>query len=64
MVRFQTKGGELSVAGGESGQLRSTLPADPVVPFEASGGYGQELGNALGVGPPDEIHIGRYLMAV
>ena len=41
-----------------------SLPADPVAPFEASGGYGQALGNALGVGPPDEIHIGRYLMAV
>jgi predicted PhzF superfamily epimerase YddE/YHI9 len=64
MVQFQTKSGELSVARGENGQLRISLPADPVVPFEAPTGYAQALGHALGVGPPDEFHIGRYLMAV
>src|SRR5882672_2437290 len=34
MVRFQTKSGELSVDRGANGQLRLTLPADPVTPFD------------------------------
>ena len=63
-VRFQTKSGELSVVRGKNGQLRMTLPADPVVPFEASRLYVEALGHALGVGPPDETYMGRYLMAV
>ena len=64
MVRFQTKSGELSVMRGKDGQLRMALPADPVAPFETTRGYAEALGNALGVGPPDETHMGRYLMAV
>src|SRR5438132_5666444 len=64
MVRFQTKSGELCVGRGQSGQLRMTFPTDPVMPFETPRGYAEALGNALGVGPPDETYMGRYLMAL
>jgi PhzF family phenazine biosynthesis protein len=64
LVRFQTKSGELSVMRAKDGQLRMALPADPVVPFAAPNGFAQALGDALSVRPPDETHIGRYMMAV
>ncbi|HEX3483463.1 MAG TPA: PhzF family phenazine biosynthesis protein [Micropepsaceae bacterium] len=63
-VRFETKSGELTVARGDGGRLRMSLPADEVEPFPASDGFGEALGTALNVPPPDEIHVGRKLMAV
>jgi predicted PhzF superfamily epimerase YddE/YHI9 len=64
MARFETKSGMLTVARGESGHLRMSLPSDTVTAFEAPDGFAAKLGHALGAGAPDEIHIGRYLMAV
>jgi PhzF family phenazine biosynthesis protein len=63
MVRFETKSGELTVARGKNGLLRMTLPATTTEPF-ALPGYAAELGKALGVAAPDEVHFGRYVVAV
>jgi PhzF family phenazine biosynthesis protein len=64
VVRFQTKSGELTVTRGAGNLLRMALPADQAAPFDAPAGYAAELGAALGVGAPDELHLGRYLLAL
>jgi predicted PhzF superfamily epimerase YddE/YHI9 len=64
IVRFQTKSGELSVARGTNGMLRMSLPATSTRPFHADPGFGDQLGKALSVAPPEELHFGRYLAAV
>ena len=64
MVRFQTKSGELTVARGDGGRLRMSLPADETTPFPATPGYAEALGASLDVRPPEEIRIGNKLMAV
>ncbi len=63
-VRFATRSGVLSVDRGEAGHNRMALPADPVRPYASPAGFAQELGAALGVRAPDEMHRGRYLFAV
>lgn len=63
-VRFETKSGILTVERGEDGNHRMALPTDRVKEFAAPPGFAKQLGEALGVSAPDEIHIGRYLMAV
>ncbi|HXJ01793.1 MAG TPA: PhzF family phenazine biosynthesis protein [Micropepsaceae bacterium] len=63
-VQFETKSGELTVARGDGGLLRMSLPADEVEPFPAPGGFAEALGASLNVRAPDEIHIGRKLLAV
>lgn len=62
-IDFQTRSGTLVVTRGENGWHRMSLPADPVVPFEKPG-LTAEIGEALGVAPPKEVHKGRYVMAV
>jgi PhzF family phenazine biosynthesis protein len=64
VVRFHTKSGELSVARGPNNFLRMALPADKATAFAAPPGFAAELGAALGVNAPDELHIGRYPLAV
>jgi predicted PhzF superfamily epimerase YddE/YHI9 len=62
-VRFQTRSGELTVtADGE--RLVMSLPADPPRPFAAPAGYAEEIGRALGVPPPVELHAARYLLGL
>jgi PhzF family phenazine biosynthesis protein len=63
-VRFETKSGALTVEKSRDGNHRMALPADPVRNTKASAGFDKQLGAALGVATPDELHIGRYLMAV
>jgi PhzF family phenazine biosynthesis protein len=63
-VRFETKSGVLTVERGSNGNHRMALPADPMKEFAAPAGFAKQLGEALGVSAPDEIYIGRYLMAV
>jgi PhzF family phenazine biosynthesis protein len=63
-VRFETKSGELTVERGAGGLLRMALPADKNAPYAAPPGYAEQMGRALGVSAPDEIHMGRYLFAV
>ena len=64
LVRFETKSGELTVEKDKNGYLRMALPSDKTVPFAAPPGYAAELGQGLGVAAPDELHIGRYVLAV
>jgi len=64
LVRFETKSGQLTVERDTGNYLRMVLPSDRTTPFAAPAGYGAELGQRLGVAAPDELHIGRYLLAV
>jgi PhzF family phenazine biosynthesis protein len=64
VVRFQTKSGELIVARIAGDCLRMALPADEMRPFAAPAGYAAQVGEALGVDAPDELHLGRYLLAL
>jgi PhzF family phenazine biosynthesis protein len=60
-VRFMTRSGELVVLRGDNGNVMS-LPSNIVAPY--SGDAAAEIGVALGVAPPRELHSGTYLMAV
>lgn len=62
-IDFRTRSGTLTVARGENGWHRMSLPADPVAPLEAPG-LREKIGDAFGIAPPAEVHKGRYLMAV
>jgi PhzF family phenazine biosynthesis protein len=62
-VTFTTRSGELVVARGADG-LTMSLPADPPKPFEAPAGFADEIGEALGVAPPKELHLARYLLGL
>jgi len=64
VVRFETKSGELAVARAKGNLLRMALPAGEMARFDAPLGFATELGKALGVKPPDELHLGRYLLAL
>ncbi len=63
-VSFMTRSGELVVMRGSDGQLVMSLPSDAVTPFDAAEQFAKEIGEALGVAPPKEIHKGRYPLAV
>ncbi len=63
-VRFETKSGVLTVEKSADGNNRMALPADPMHKIAASDGFDKKLGEALGVPTPDELYLGRYLMAV
>ena len=62
-VRFQTRSGELLVTRGDAG-LTMSLPADPPKPFAAPQGFAGEIGKALGIVPPRELHRARYLLGL
>jgi PhzF family phenazine biosynthesis protein len=63
-VAFETRSGTLVVDRGANGMNVMSLPSDPVTPYEQEDGFGKEIGRALGIAPPEEIHEGRYVMAV
>jgi PhzF family phenazine biosynthesis protein len=63
-VTFATKSGELTVSRGRSGTLAMSLPTDPIAPFPAAPDFAAELGAALGVAPPAEMFMSRYLIAL
>jgi PhzF family phenazine biosynthesis protein len=56
-VRFATKSGILTVEKGIDGRHRMAMPAGRVEAWKAPEGFGQILADALGVGPPSEIHF-------
>jgi PhzF family phenazine biosynthesis protein len=64
IVRFATRSGMLTVERGGGGRNRMSLPADFARPFAGPTGFGKALSRTLGVGAPDELLTGRYLMAV
>jgi PhzF family phenazine biosynthesis protein len=57
MVRFATQSGILTVERGADGRHSMGLPAGKVESLPAPQGFGRALGDALRVGPPDEIHF-------
>ena len=60
-ARFMTRSGELVVARNSNGNVMS-LPSNIVTPYSGDGAA--QIGVALGVAPPRELHSGTYLMAV
>ena len=54
-VEFATRSGVLTVEKGAYGRHRMAMPAGRVEPLPAPEGFGEMLGKALGVEPPDEI---------
>jgi len=63
-VSFMTRSGELIVTRGGDGRHVMSLPTDPVTPFDAPEQFAKDIGAALGVAAPKEIHKGRYLLAL
>ena len=63
-VAFQTRSGTLVVDRGANGMNTMSLPSDPVTPYEEQDGFGKQIGDALGIAAPSEIHKGRYILAV
>lgn len=57
VVSFATKSGILTVEKGTEGRHRMAMPAGRVESLPAPEGFGQALGDALGVAPPGEIHF-------
>jgi PhzF family phenazine biosynthesis protein len=60
-ARFMTRSGELVVERRAGGDVIS-MPSNIVTPY--SGDAAAQIGAALGVTPPRELHSGPYLMAV
>jgi PhzF family phenazine biosynthesis protein len=53
-LRFATKSGVLTVERGADGRHLMAMPAGSVESFAAPSGFGEEIGESLGVAPPDE----------
>jgi PhzF family phenazine biosynthesis protein len=56
-ARFATQSGVLTVERSADGRHRMAMPAGRVESLPAPQGFGSALGDALGVGPPSEIHF-------
>lgn len=63
-IAFSTRSGILAVQRRADALLSMSLPASPVSRFAAREGFADELGAALGLVAPEEIHAGRYLLAL
>jgi PhzF family phenazine biosynthesis protein len=63
-IAFETRSGTLTVARGRDGRHVMSLPSDLVSSFAAPGGFAQAIAEALGTTTPNEIHKGRYVLAV
>jgi PhzF family phenazine biosynthesis protein len=63
-VAFDTRSGTLVVDRGRDGNHVMSLPSDPLTRYELQDGFAQQIGDALGTVPPDEIHRGRYVLAL
>jgi PhzF family phenazine biosynthesis protein len=63
-VAFETRSGTLVVDRGADGNHVMSLPSDPVTPYTEQDGFAKQIGDALGIAPPSEIHQGRYILAV
>ncbi len=62
-IDFETRSGTLSVARGTDSWHVMSLPADHVSPFDQPG-IAADIGTALGIPAPSEVHKGRHLVAV
>ena len=60
-VRFMTRSGELSVTRGTNGRNVMSLPANIVVPYHSPANVAQQIGEALGVAPPQATAQGHHI---
>ena len=63
-ISFSTRSGELIVTRGDDGRHTLSLPSDVVAPLNAPMEFARSLGDVLGVSPPQELYLSRYLLAV
>ncbi len=63
-VAFETRSGTLVVDRGRGGNHVMSMPSDPVTPYEEHDGFARQIGEALGIAPPDELYKGRYILGV
>jgi len=63
-VAFETRSGTLVVERGRDGNHVMSMPSDMLAPYEERDGFARQIGDALATTPPDEIHKGRYILAL
>jgi PhzF family phenazine biosynthesis protein len=63
-IAFETRSGTLVVERGRDGNNIMSMPSDTVARYDAKDGFARAIGEALDTVPPDEIHKGRYILAV
>jgi predicted PhzF superfamily epimerase YddE/YHI9 len=63
-IAFATRSGTLVVDRGRDGRHLMSLPSDPLTRYEVEDGLAQQIGDALGTSLPEEIHRGRYGLAL
>jgi PhzF family phenazine biosynthesis protein len=63
-VAFETRSGTLKVDRGRDGNHVMSMPSDTLAPYEEQDGFARQIGEALGTAAPDEIHKGRYILAL
>jgi PhzF family phenazine biosynthesis protein len=63
-AHFMTRSGELVVTRGEGENLVMSLPSNVLVPYISPAHVAEQIGEALGAPPPDELLKGTYLVAV
>ena len=63
-VAFETRSGTLTVDRGRDGCHAMSLPSDPVARHDEEDGFAKQIGDAFGTTSPDEIHKGRYVLAL
>jgi PhzF family phenazine biosynthesis protein len=62
-VSFETRSGTLVVERGADGRHSMSLPSDFVAPLNDAK-CAEDIGGALGMRPPIELHIGRDILAI
>src|SRR5215471_5152258 len=63
-VAIETRSGTLIVDRGRDGNHVMSLPSDPLARYDVEDGFAKQIGDALGTMPPEEIHKGRYVLAL
>lgn len=63
-VAFETRSGTLTVDRGRDGYHVMSMPSDTLAPYDVQDGLARQIGDALGTVAPDEIHKGRYILAL
>ena len=63
-VAFETRSGTLVVDRGATDATPCRCRPIRSARYEEEDGFAQQIGDALGTAPPDEIHKGRYVLAL
>lgn len=63
-ARFMTRSGELTVTREQGGRLRMSLPSLPAMPYHSPANVAEQIGEALGCPPPDELFRSTNLIAL